>query len=54
MKRLALLIVLTLGSCGVLATYHPEADTTPPPTTCQEDMPCWDCATMGNRICGRP
>lgn len=25
------------------------------PTTsvpCQEDQPCWDCATMGNRICG--
>jgi hypothetical protein len=19
---------------------------------CQEDEPCWDCATMGNRICG--
>ena len=19
---------------------------------CREDMPCWDCATMGNRICG--
>ena len=20
--------------------------------TCQEDMPWWDCATMGNKICG--
>jgi len=20
--------------------------------TCQEDMPCWDCTTMGNKICG--
>ena len=19
---------------------------------CEEDMPCWDCTTMGNRICG--
>ena len=19
---------------------------------CEEDMPCWDCKTMGNRICG--
>ena len=19
---------------------------------CQEDEPCWDCETMGNRICG--
>lgn len=21
---------------------------------CMEDMPCWDCETMGNRICGTP
>lgn len=20
--------------------------------SCQEDNPCWDCATMGNHICG--
>ncbi|AER49374.1 hypothetical protein STINGER_59 [Mycobacterium phage Stinger] len=19
---------------------------------CEEDMPCWDCTTMGNRLCG--
>lgn len=24
------------------------------PTTCQEDMPCWDCKTMGNKVCGEP
>lgn len=22
------------------------------PQECTEDMPCWDCHTMGNRICG--
>lgn len=40
-------------------TIDREAATTvPAPTTvattlpCQEDQPCWDCATMGNRICG--
>ena len=22
------------------------------PYECQEDMPCWDCKTMGNEICG--
>jgi hypothetical protein len=22
------------------------------PAACMEDMPCWDCATMGNLICG--
>lgn len=21
---------------------------------CFEDMPCWDCTTMGNRLCGAP
>jgi hypothetical protein len=20
--------------------------------TCQEDMPCWDCTSMGNKECG--
>lgn len=29
-----------------------EAPTQAP--TCQEDMPCWDCETMGNLICGNP
>jgi hypothetical protein len=24
----------------------------PAVTRCAEDDPCWDCATMGNRICG--
>jgi hypothetical protein len=19
---------------------------------CEEDMPCWDCSTMGNKVCG--
>lgn len=22
------------------------------PTRCTEDMPCWDCHTMGNQLCG--
>lgn len=21
--------------------------------TCQEDEPCWDCSSMGNKVCGR-
>jgi hypothetical protein len=25
-----------------------------PPRVCQEDEGCWDCATMGNNVCGRP
>lgn len=30
-----------------------EAGTIPPVSiTCQEDMACWDCHTMGNKECG--
>ena len=29
-----------------------QPTTTVPPAVCQEDEPCWDCETMGNRICG--
>lgn len=29
-----------------------EDTTDPTPTTCEEDMPCWDCQTMGNLQCG--
>lgn len=25
---------------------------TPGPPRCEEDMACWNCHTMGNRICG--
>lgn len=27
-------------------------DISPPSYLCQEDMPCWDCRRMGNKICG--
>jgi hypothetical protein len=30
-----------------VAVTEPE-----PAPVCYEDMPCWDCSTMGNRICG--
>jgi len=26
--------------------------TTPAAPICEEDMPCWDCSTMGNKVCG--
>lgn len=29
-----------------------QAPTTTTTVPCMEDDPCWDCATMGNRICG--
>lgn len=35
---------------------HQGATSSPDPLAnvqaCQEDEPCWDCSTMGNRICG--
>lgn len=38
-------IQLGTGSAAVVALYVAGIG-------CQEDEPCWDCATMGNRICG--
>jgi hypothetical protein len=46
----------------VLVLIHPQdqdtttsdwsVDTATDVPTCYEDEPCWDCATMGNHICG--
>jgi hypothetical protein len=27
-------------------------DQEPQQQVCMEDMPCWDCDTMGNMVCG--
>lgn len=35
-----------------LPTYLTEVATSEAPIRCEEDMPCWDCATMGNKQCG--
>lgn len=29
-----------------------DAPSAPESIACEEDMPCWDCATMGNMQCG--
>lgn len=48
-NALALLVGLTLAGPAIA----PEPVAIPPITyTCEEDMPCWDCLTMGNGICG--
>lgn len=36
------LTILERGDDGQWSTH----------ATCFEDMPCWDCSTMGNRTCG--
>lgn len=42
------------GSVGVYGSKAPtgEAYGSRPIPACQEDDPCWNCQTMGNRICG--
>lgn len=45
--NLILAILAMIGSYQA-PTVSPEATV----ITCQEDMPCWDCETMGNGICG--
>ncbi len=51
----------TIGACSdgggpvePTPTTTTTTTTVPPdePAVCHEDEPCWDCETMGNRICG--
>lgn len=43
----------TLPPCtGQVGDAWDNCTPVPTTTTCQEDMPCWDCATMGNLVCG--
>lgn len=51
--------LLAAGSAGSALTLggwtsNPPATESAAAVTCQEDEPCWDCETMGNRICGLP
>lgn len=43
------LAVLSLGY--TIGVWYERAK---PPVVCFEDEPCFDCATMGNLICGTP
>lgn len=47
--------VTTLG-LGWVYIHRTEAIAPAHPVVqvCEEDQPCWDCTTMGNRICGHP
>ena len=51
------LIATAISGFLMLASCGPEPATDPnygqnTPIPCEEDMECWDCETMGNRICG--
>jgi hypothetical protein len=47
-------LALTVCAVGALVwvLYSPGALTPAMGAECQEDDPCWDCATMGNLVCG--
>lgn len=47
--------VLTANSVSAAPVFQAPIKTLELPlhtTECQEDEPCWDCHTMGNKICG--
>lgn len=49
------LIIVALVLWASHLEYEAGAQEWPPPgrgDNCTEDMECWDCTTMGNRICG--
>jgi hypothetical protein len=48
----ALLLTVAAGACVPTDYFKTPAHQPPDSVRCREDMPCWDCQTMGNRICG--
>jgi hypothetical protein len=55
-KRTAGIVALGLAFtvwAGAAITHEIDVRTSVPASiTCQEDDPCWDCHSLGNRICG--
>lgn len=47
MKRTIFLAMLL-----ALAAIAPVEALNSSDSRCEEDMPCWNCETMGNKICG--
>lgn len=45
----AAVVALLLSGCDKPATGTPSPA---PVASCEEDQPCWDCHTMGNKVCG--
>lgn len=57
MKHLALIllpILVLIGPLAQSASTFAHVELLPALTLerCEEDMPCWDCETMGNLVCG--
>ena len=52
---LAAAVGLSIGALVIPPTNLGLSQPTQAPasvTTCAEDEPCWDCSTMGNKVCG--
>ena len=43
-------LIIVVAALSVHRAVEGEATRSSP--LCTEDMECWDCETMGNRICG--
>lgn len=53
MRHVANAIALFIGLTLVGPSLTPDPPIPAPATyRCEEDMPCWDCTTHGNGICG--
>lgn len=46
-----LVVAFTLLAWAARPATHDTKPATPT-TRCTEDMACWNCSTMGNRVCG--
>jgi hypothetical protein len=52
-RRIALPVILAVSLFGITATAVTAASGHHAPVVqCQEDDPCWDCHSLGNRVCG--
>jgi hypothetical protein len=59
---MSILLLLSIITMIAVISYRAGQESREPTKTipegqasenkCQEDQPCWDCKTMGNRICG--
>lgn len=59
MKKAALTVMATAAILGGLVSSKERAPIWAGPVgtpiaVCYEDEPCWDCETMGNKLCGTP
>jgi hypothetical protein len=47
-------VELLAATVIAMPSHHQRVSLAPVDTSsqCEEDQPCWDCATMGNMICG--